>query len=641
MNEFTGVAPGALLLTDKSSWGEALRALGCSSRTAEQYATALARASAVLREVRGTDLYRCNDVDLAEVVSYFPPSHGSLGTLRSALSYAWRILGRLDPPKRIAVPSRYHDDMSGLAPAKQLGGYDPAGERRRLETAEARRLLAEMSAHGWTRRDVAQRLEVSEERLRPRGFMVDALLAERIRRLAGELLSPGAPRGPGSGRLGKAGIVEMDPRFGVEEIMAIGMSKRTSYLYMRVLSRATLIIRAERAVDLDTCSSRDLLCLLPHFPGTYSGRQMLRSALRAGFEVIGREDPPSLKSIRMPPKPQPRSRAITHEDAIRLERAAWDRGDEKGLAVLVGLYAGLRRAEIARLTWGQVVDDSSGRPQWMKIVGKGDKEGLVPLNPHLAEVLQAWRKPWSVGFLFKGRQGQGVSDATIWAWTKEVAASIGVPLSTHQLRHTALTEANDATSDLRSVQELARHSKPETTAIYTRVTGQRLLQVAAAIDYGRRPDSGETDPADTLPAVGYRQVMVALEGNEERAAAWVALGLALHEAGWVFRVQPGGFWHWVCSDHQEFTATASICPVRGAEFTLFRQYDDDTADTWDLGRPQLVAALAEALVSGVPAPSAVRLGPWIEKPFVQYLAGESPDWDLLRAPLVGVGGGAP
>ena len=73
--------------------------------------------------------------------------------------------------------------------------------------------------------------------------------------------------------------------------------------------------------------------------------------------------------------------------------------------------------------------------------------------------------------------------ATIWTWTSQVAEAAGLGhVQTHRLRHTSLTTALDNTKDLRSVMEFARHSRPQTTAGYTRTTkaaggveGPRLL----------------------------------------------------------------------------------------------------------------------------------------------------------------------
>jgi integrase len=70
-------------------------------------------------------------------------------------------------------------------------------------------------------------------------------------------------------------------------------------------------------------------------------------------------------------------------------------------------------------------------------------------------------------------------------WVRDVGLEAGVPVRTHLLRHTALAEANDRSGNLRAVQDLARHSRPETTAGYTRTTAARLKSVVAMIDYGR------------------------------------------------------------------------------------------------------------------------------------------------------------
>jgi site-specific recombinase XerD len=62
---------------------------------------------------------------------------------------------------------------------------------------------------------------------------------------------------------------------------------------------------------------------------------------------------------------------------------------------------------------------------------------------------------------------------------------LALALAVHLLlRHTMLTEANDRSGDLRTVQEIARHMRPETTAGYTRASDRRLRNAVAAICYG-------------------------------------------------------------------------------------------------------------------------------------------------------------
>lgn len=270
----------------------------------------------------------------------------------------------------------------------------------------------------------------------------------------------------------------------IDDFLGLGLAPRTAYLYARMIDRIAPMLD-ELGADLLSCRAAEVVAAADRFPKTHSQRQMLRSALVAAWEILGRDDPPT-RALRVPPRPRGRCRALSEPGARQLEQAAWDLQDEPaGLAVLVGLYGGLRRAEIARLRWEDVIDSEHGRPQWLRVRGKGDVEADVPLHPILAEVLERHRR--KAGYLFPGRQkGRPVCPTTVWYWVRVVADRAGLPpVMTHILRHTALAEANDRTGDLRAVQEFARHTNPEVTAIYTRVASQRLIRVVSAIDYGR------------------------------------------------------------------------------------------------------------------------------------------------------------
>ena len=108
----------------------------------------------------------------------------------------------------------------------------------------------------------------------------------------------------------------------------------------------------------------------------------------------------------------------------------------------------------------------------------------VPLHPELGRVLADRRIPGET-WVFPDRHGGHVSPATVWAWVLEVAerADLG-RVTPHILRHTCLTIANDATGDLRAVQDLAGHTDPAVTARYTRASTTALTQAVAALDYG-------------------------------------------------------------------------------------------------------------------------------------------------------------
>jgi integrase len=270
----------------------------------------------------------------------------------------------------------------------------------------------------------------------------------------------------------------------VADLLGLGLSAKTAYVYGRILDRVAAEL-APREVTILDCSAVDLVTILDEFRAGHSSRCQLRAALVAAWEILGRLDGP-VKAIRIPPKPKTHCRALSLEAAQQLERAAWAREDDPGLAVLLGLYAGLRRAEIAGLRWEDVKPDEHGRPEWMRILGKGELVADVPVHPVLTLALSRRRR--ALGWVFEGRaRARPAGPATIWAWVKLVGREAGLgEISPHVLRHTALAECNDRTGDLRTVQEIARHSRPETTSGYTRTTRARMLSVVSAIDYGRR-----------------------------------------------------------------------------------------------------------------------------------------------------------
>lgn len=273
--------------------------------------------------------------------------------------------------------------------------------------------------------------------------------------------------------------------------MALGKSPRTAYIYAKVVARAERFL-AGRGKTLLDCDPLDVALLAETVRKSHSSRGQLRAALVAAWELLGRPDGP-IWAVRVPPKPRGRCRALDADLAALLEKAAWDRNDDPGLAVLIGLYAALRRAEIAGLRWEDVECDARGRPSWLHVIGKGELAADVPLHPVLADAL--WRRRRPAGWMFEGRAGRPVVPDTIWRWVHLVAAGAGLDVTTHVLRHTSLAEANDRSGDLRTVQAIARHSRPEITSIYTRATRARMTQVVSLIDYGRRIDGHDQEVA--------------------------------------------------------------------------------------------------------------------------------------------------
>jgi len=255
-----------------------------------------------------------------------------------------------------------------------------------------------------------------------------------------------------------------------------GLSPKTINAYVMVLRRASRwsINRGSSLLELTATDVRELAV---EWPRTRSSRQQLRITLARVWEAT--EGHPELaQAVPVPTKPRYRCRALSEPAAATLAAAARRSEGPAGFAVLLGLYAGLRREEIAGLRFDQFAGG------WLRVVGKREVAGEIPVHPALTERLEVARLSRVSSYVFPGRAGGHIASATVWNWTRRVSRiAIGQPVSPHVLRHTAIATLNDATHDLRAAQEFARHLSPETTVLYTRVDRRRLEDAVASIDY--------------------------------------------------------------------------------------------------------------------------------------------------------------
>lgn len=216
----------------------------------------------------------------------------------------------------------------------------------------------------------------------------------------------------------------------------------------------------------------------------------LLSTLRRFYRYLLREgqvekDPTAL--IDSPRLTRTLPKSLSEEQVERL-LAAPD-GAARGLrdrAMLETLYAtGVRVSELVGLTLAQV-----GLVQGViRIVGKGNKERLVPLGEEAIAWLSRYlndARPRLVGrratdALFVTARGGPLTRQAFWHNIKRYArkACIGVPLSPHTLRHAFATHLLDHGADLRAVQMLLGHADLSTTQIYTHVARARLQELHA------------------------------------------------------------------------------------------------------------------------------------------------------------------
>lgn len=155
-------------------------------------------------------------------------------------------------------------------------------------------------------------------------------------------------------------------------------------------------------------------------------------------------------------------------------------------AMLELMYAsGLRVSEIVALELDQV----SIQRGLLRLVGKGNKERLVPMGEEAQDWLQQYLDQSRAGLLKSNRshavfvtvRGQAMTRQAFWYMVKRYArkAGIAAALSPHTLRHSFATHLLNHGADLRTVQMLLGHSDLSTTQIYTHVAQERLKQLHA------------------------------------------------------------------------------------------------------------------------------------------------------------------
>ncbi len=196
--------------------------------------------------------------------------------------------------------------------------------------------------------------------------------------------------------------------------------------------------------------------------------------------------------LATPRVPQGLPKALSEEEIGRLLGAVTgdrptDRRDRLILEVLYG--TGVRISELVGLDLADLsVDDALAR-----VLGKGNKERVVPLGRYALEALAGWLGPggrdalaprrWArrgdAEALLLNARGGRLSRQGAWGVVRKYAKRVRLEerLTPHVLRHSCATHMLDHGADIRVVQELLGHASVATTQLYTKVSAQRLRQV--------------------------------------------------------------------------------------------------------------------------------------------------------------------
>ena len=167
-------------------------------------------------------------------------------------------------------------------------------------------------------------------------------------------------------------------------------------------------------------------------------------------------------------------------EAIDLSKADGTRNK----AIIEVLYScGLRVSELTELKLSNLYLEI----EFVKVIGKGNKERLVPIGGEAIKALKLWIehnrvhipiKKGEEDMVFLNRRGSRLSRVYIFMLIKQLAEMAGIKksISPHTLRHSFATHLVEGGADLRAVQEMLGHESITTTEIYTHLDREYLKE---------------------------------------------------------------------------------------------------------------------------------------------------------------------
>lgn len=284
------------------------------------------------------------------------------------------------------------------------------------------------------------------------------------------------------------------------------LAEATLDAYRRDLVRLSRWCRKrgiERLSELDAARLREFTAGLARNGLDPRSIQRQLSALRTFFGHLHRSgslgaDPAA--DLRAPRARRKLPRTLDPDAVSRLLDIPGDRPiDLRDRALLELCYSsGLRVSELADTRWDRLDPDEG----ILHVIGKGDKERVVPVGRHALAALSAWREVcarlgWPPSeFVFVTARGRPM---TVRAIQKRIALrareqGLDQHVHPHQLRHSFASHILESSGDLRAVQELLGHANLSTTQVYTHLDFQHLAEVYdQAHPRARRKQRGRRD----------------------------------------------------------------------------------------------------------------------------------------------------
>lgn len=278
------------------------------------------------------------------------------------------------------------------------------------------------------------------------------------------------------------------------------VSMNTFLAYKRDIQQFNDFLQKER-IKLNAANKRHLSSYLKllHDQGI-TARSLSRkiSSLKIFFNFLSTvfHIPNIAKSLVFPKIEKTLPTYLTEQEVEKLLKAANRDTSDKGIRNKVMLYllyaTGIRVSELVSLTIDQILFDTG----FIRIIGKGSKERMIPLPKNILELLRFYVETIYVrllpqlvvggksngSYLFAaayGNQIKPISRQSFWISLKKILSKAAIikNVSPHSLRHSLATHLLQKGADLRSLQMLLGHQNLATVQVYTHLCNSHVRKI--------------------------------------------------------------------------------------------------------------------------------------------------------------------
>ena len=252
----------------------------------------------------------------------------------------------------------------------------------------------------------------------------------------------------------------------------------------------------EQNVEPENVKLEHLQCLLKQVNDTGVSSNTQRRFI-AGWRMFFRmliindvikDNPANLVDLPQRPKHLP---DVLNDDEITQIQSTFDLSTSEGMrnyTIVEVLYdCGLRVSELVNLKLSNIYAEE----QYLKVVGKGDKERWVPVGERAMEMMLTYihtvrshvtPQSGEGRYVFLNRRGRHLSRQMVFIFLQNAVNTAGIrkTVSPHSLRHSFATELVENGADLRAVQEMLGHASIATTEIYTHISRETLRNTIAS-----------------------------------------------------------------------------------------------------------------------------------------------------------------